>query len=188
MFGSSNCYIHTRTKERRSLGLEKKGTFLQSPFITLDPKATTILKAVCGLAVKLCSLAEVTLHPGIHFDLIVQTGPSLKFAFGIRKMWAMQSGVHGSWRDSSQNHSATQVAPTQCLKQKPRGQGWLFKSLSGRVGVSAELGSLPPSLWEELQAGAVYQIPFFTHPALNFLENKRDKSKQRRRARVCEKI
>jgi hypothetical protein len=32
-------------------GLEKEGTFLQSLLITLDPMATAVLKAVCGLAV-----------------------------------------------------------------------------------------------------------------------------------------
>jgi hypothetical protein len=62
-------------------------------------------------------------------------------------------------------------------KQKWIWQDHCLKAFLAPRGVSAQFGSLPPGLWEKLQAGGVYQILFFTHPALNFMENKTEKTK-----------
>lgn len=67
-------------------------------------------------------------------------------------------------------------APLPVREWRKQELGWqrgcLAELLGRQEGVSAQFGFLPQGSGKSSRPKQVYQIPFFTHPALDFMENK----------------
>lgn len=152
------------------------------PLVTLDPQGHLCSESHSGGLRRGSVVSRVTPYPGIPFSWVHDLRQVAKPPTSPASALPAQDTQEG--RPTLPRPRVSGPAPCPSSRQFFPGVqtgaqpgGGLCQSFWPRERVCPHLGSLPPGPWEKLQAG-VYQIPFSTHPALKFMENKAEKTEQ----------